>query len=326
MSLGLFYSGQKISAAPVVPVEKSGTLASSETWSGVIHVTDDVVVPDGVTLTIEAGTSVEFAGAFWIESIGSIVAVGNASNRISFKTRSDFVGKWYSVLCGESVDGFNMSAPSASSTYNFQYCDFEDASKDQRNTVGHVGHKNGAAIMFYGAENITIDNCGFYRMTSVSNGAAIYYQGLSPFDVPITISNCYFEDCTSGNVAACALAHPDTTVFDNLTFSNCINDSSWGSKSLTADVGADTLSIGGTHYMQTGFEFKILSGTPPAPLALNTEYYAIRVSSSTFKLATSLANANAGTAINLTTAGSGMTCTLLYTLHVFDPQGSVTRS
>lgn len=326
MSLGLFYAAQG-GSAPIVPVEKSGALAGSETWSGIIHVTGDIVVPDGATLTIEEGTSVEFAGAFWIESIGSISAVGTASKRITFKTRSDFGGDWYGILAGDDAGTFTLNPPNLASSYNFQYCDFMDSSKDQRSTVGHRGHQRGAGLMFEGAENITIDNCRFYRMTSLSNGSAIYYQGISPFDVPMTITNCYFEDCTSGNVAACALAHPDTTVFTNLTFSNCVNvGSSWASRSVTADSAADTLSIGTTHYMQTGFEFKILTGTPPAPLALNTEYYAIRISSSTFKLATSLANANAGTAINLTTSGSGMTCTLLYTLHVFDPQSTVTRT
>ncbi len=47
------------------------------------------------------------------------------------------------------------------------------------------------------------------------------------------------------------------------------------------------------------------SGTLPAPLAINTNYFVIRVSATTIKLATTLANALAGTAINLTTAGTG---------------------
>lgn len=47
------------------------------------------------------------------------------------------------------------------------------------------------------------------------------------------------------------------------------------------------------------------SGTLPAPLAINTNYFVIRVSATTIKLATTLANALVGTAINLTTAGTG---------------------
>lgn len=45
--------------------------------------------------------------------------------------------------------------------------------------------------------------------------------------------------------------------------------------------------------------------TLPAPLATATDYYVIKVTDSTFKVATSYANAIAGTAINLTDAGTG---------------------
>jgi hypothetical protein len=45
-----------------VAVEKSGTLAGSETWSGVVRVTGDVTVPAGATLTLARGTHVLMAG------------------------------------------------------------------------------------------------------------------------------------------------------------------------------------------------------------------------------------------------------------------------
>lgn len=47
------------------------------------------------------------------------------------------------------------------------------------------------------------------------------------------------------------------------------------------------------------------SGTVPAGLSLNTTYYAIRVSATTIKLALSAADATAGTAINITSQGTG---------------------
>lgn len=48
-----------------------------------------------------------------------------------------------------------------------------------------------------------------------------------------------------------------------------------------------------------------LFATLPSPLVAATDYFVIQTSGSTIKLATSLANAQAGTAIDLTTAGSG---------------------
>ena len=47
------------------------------------------------------------------------------------------------------------------------------------------------------------------------------------------------------------------------------------------------------------------TGAVPAGLAVLTDYWVIRTGANTFKLATSLANALAGTAIDLTTDGSG---------------------
>lgn len=42
-------------------IEKKGKIKKDEVWSGTIHVTGDVVVEEGVTLTIEPGTRVLFA-------------------------------------------------------------------------------------------------------------------------------------------------------------------------------------------------------------------------------------------------------------------------
>jgi len=39
----------------------SGTLVCNEIWNGRIHITGDVVVPEGVTLSIKAGTEITFA-------------------------------------------------------------------------------------------------------------------------------------------------------------------------------------------------------------------------------------------------------------------------
>ena len=56
----------------------------------------------------------------------------------------------------------------------------------------------------------------------------------------------------------------------------------------------------------TGTRVRLTTTTTlPAGLALATDYYVIKVTDSTFKLATSYANAIAGTAINITDAGTG---------------------
>lgn len=74
------------------------------------------------------------------------------------------------------------------------------------------------------------------------------------------------------------------------------------------------------HGFTTGMAFTLTtSGGLPAPLALATTYYVIKVDANTIKVATSYANAIALTAINLTTQGSGTD-----TIHVSAGQASVT--
>ena len=69
---------------------------------------------------------------------------------------------------------------------------------------------------------------------------------------------------------------------------------------------SNRITMAGAHGWATGKSVVFaMASAVPAPLVAGTTYYAIRVSDTTFKLATSLANANAGTAIDLTDAGGG---------------------
>lgn len=79
---------------------------------------------------------------------------------------------------------------------------------------------------------------------------------------------------------------------------------------FSADASTDIITMTST----TNIPSNILTGTRvrltttttlPAGLATATDYYVIKVTDSTFKLATSYANAIAGTAINITDAGTG---------------------
>lgn len=84
---------------------------------------------------------------------------------------------------------------------------------------------------------------------------------------------------------------------------------------FTADAGTDLLTIpalpGGdgvsvTHALTTGQRVQLTTtGTLPAGLGLTTVYFVIQQSPTTLRLATSFANALAGTFIDVTTTGSG---------------------
>ncbi len=79
---------------------------------------------------------------------------------------------------------------------------------------------------------------------------------------------------------------------------------------FTADAGTDIITMTSTANIPsnilTGTRVRLTTTTTlPAGLALATDYYVIKVTDSTFKLASSYANAIAGTAIDITDAGTG---------------------
>lgn len=72
------------------------------------------------------------------------------------------------------------------------------------------------------------------------------------------------------------------------------------------NTGTDTIDLVAAHWMITGTPIRFTTaGTLPSPIVINTTYYVIAVSSTTIQVASSLANAIAGTEIDLTTAGTG---------------------
>ena len=69
------------------PLEKTGTLANSEIWSGVIRITGDVTVPEGLSLTIRPGTIIGFdpvTGNHQLVIFGSFYAEGEQERMIRF--------------------------------------------------------------------------------------------------------------------------------------------------------------------------------------------------------------------------------------------------
>jgi hypothetical protein len=68
---------------------------------------------------------------------------------------------------------------------------------------------------------------------------------------------------------------------------------------------SDNKFVRAAHLLSTGLKVQVsTSGTLPTPLAASTDYYVIVLDANEFKLATSAANAHAGTAIDLTAIGN----------------------
>lgn len=85
----------------------------------------------------------------------------------------------------------------------------------------------------------------------------------------------------------------------------------------------DVLTFGADHNLATGALVRVASSTTlPAGLTAATDYYVIRVSSTTIKLATSRLNADAGTAVDITDTGTGTHTLTAQETHVLVESGT----
>jgi hypothetical protein len=120
----------------------------------------------------------------------------------------------------------------------------------------------------------------------------------------------------AATVAPCTIALLDVigyyrvTTVTTITAQATTNTISTRTATFTANTGTDIC----TYTSTTSLPSNLLTGTRvrftttttlPAPLATATDYYLIKVTDSTFKVATSYANAIAGTQIDITTTGTG---------------------
>lgn len=132
----------------------------------------------------------------------------------------------------------------------------------------------------------------------------------------------YYKYLLSGSaVSAAAAAQPTVvTLIDVVGFYRVTSVTTTTAQSttntlgmtdtFTADAGTDVCTWTSTtdvpSNVLTGTRVRLTTTTTlPAGLALATDYYVIKLTDTTFSLATSYANAVAGTAINITDAGTG---------------------
>jgi len=109
-SLGLSWLAQSTPVEDVTYV--GGVLGENQTWSGHVFVGDWVKVPEGVTLTIEPGTFVEFghyrgykrSGIGLSITGGTVKAIGTPEERIWFTSASEepINGDWAGISCEDT--------------------------------------------------------------------------------------------------------------------------------------------------------------------------------------------------------------------------------
>jgi hypothetical protein len=187
---------------------KTGNITSSETWLGtyVYSITGNVVVPSGVTLTIEPGAVVKIGDKLGLEvqSGGMLNAQGTVAQPIYFTSvKDDSVG-------GDSNEDGNSTTPAAGD-WRWIYVNGGQA------TFDHV-------VMSYGGKNgETWDGTGMIRTNGSTASVTLsnsmlgeaFFDGVLAWGGTVTINNSVF---TGMDRAVCS--HPGSTV----TVTNCTLD------------------------------------------------------------------------------------------------------
>lgn len=177
-------------------------------------------------------------------------------------------------------------------------------------TLFRGGGNPGADAIFDAGSNLT-----FQPVKDTTTSAASIQHGgaVQPTYYKYLISA--HAVTAAATVAPCTLALVDVIGFYRVTTvttttAQATTNTLGQSDTFTADAGTDTCTWTST----VNFPSNILTGTRvrltttttlPAGLATATDYYVIKVSDTTFRLATSYANAIAGTQIDITGAGTG---------------------
>jgi hypothetical protein len=119
VKVGAVQSGQAI--------DVGGEIPSNQTWSSgyTFRATDNIIVPTGVTLTIEPNVEVRFNGGKGLQVYGTLVARGTASQPITFTTSSTTptAGAWQFLnFTDSSVDAAFDGSGNYVSGSVLQYC------------------------------------------------------------------------------------------------------------------------------------------------------------------------------------------------------------
>ena len=121
-------------------------------------------------------------------------------------------------------------------------------------------------------------------------------------DVTAQTTTFYSEEITLDYISGYAIRH---VITDGTTSADTFLDAN-------VTVGTDTITMA-AHGLTTGAKGQLTtSGTLPAGLSLATDYFVIVTDANDIQLATSLANATAGTQVDITAAAGGGT-------HTFTP-------
>ncbi len=190
----------------------SGHITDDTTWSGFIYISEDVTVDAGITLTISAGTTIEFSSEANLIIEGILYADGTKDNIINFP-------KSVNSKAGAILNFTYASLPGVSagnSSFNLSHCAIS----------GEVNGTMGSCIYIdHCAVQNSINNGGPLTVinSSINGGISLYYEGGLLVDNNVIIG----DDSQNGVVAWPASGHSIHGTITNNVIKN-FNKGVWG--------------------------------------------------------------------------------------------------
>lgn len=154
----------------------NGMLYDDETWSGMVHLTGDVTVPAGRTLTIEPGTIIEVDPDCALINRGTLKINGTSSVKVDIRLTPWKTGNWKGIVLENMADIYNAEIRSAACGIRI--------SDTTANITGVEFSANKVGIQISSLETIKIYSCIFREHTT--------YAIKGDPDGRTVIMNCYF--------------------------------------------------------------------------------------------------------------------------------------
>lgn len=179
------------------------TLQTDTVWvADTVKVHENIVVPAGITLTIEAGVVVEFQGNYSIDVYGKLKAIGTPANRILF-TVSDTTMFADTTTLSSGWGGLRF-LQNQTDTSVLSYCSFKYGKAVVPGVFWFHGGENnkGGAIYANSYKSLIISKSLFERNHANYYGGAIYVKNVQKF---VLIDNIFRQNSTydyGGGVAA----------------------------------------------------------------------------------------------------------------------------
>ncbi len=172
------------------PVFKGGTISQDETWSGPIFVNASIVVPSGVTLTINPGTKIYFAPSrdyknqttvgFAVVG-GTVIAIGTPEQQIWFTSDAEVPinGDW------SGIELYNTNT----SIFEYVIVEFSGLGISQFDSKANISH---SIVRWVNAEGIYMERSSPVIEYNLLYGNGYHEIALEQYNYDVKIRNNIF--------------------------------------------------------------------------------------------------------------------------------------